>query len=340
MTQNAQQWEFMGYDVRQLGKRWRAAWHDFLWGDESPLRSHFDDVVAVKFAPNDTRGTCYFQAGQPTSATAAEFTAQVLPAELVLARCLQLPLAVSADLEAVLALEVAAYSPFPADDTVYGWRVIERTAQVLVVQLAIVSKVSVMSWVNEQRGAGIDEQEIWAEVDGEMLVISGLGYQRRQHFYRRRLLRTGGLMVWCVVALIGLAGIYAASQYFKLSYVSEQNERIKMDAQQAGDWRTELVSNNEAIAAANELIRSHPSPHSELARLTALLGDDLWLLQFNINGSKIRLQGRGKNAADAMQRLTDHNAYEDVSAPQAITKLGTTGLERFMLDMSVRGDSP
>ena len=40
-----QQWTLFGYDTRQVGQHWLAAWRDLLWGDDSPLRQRLDEVV-------------------------------------------------------------------------------------------------------------------------------------------------------------------------------------------------------------------------------------------------------------------------------------------------------
>ncbi len=36
-----------------------------------------------------------------------------------------------------------------------------------------------------------------------------------------------------------------------------------------------------------------------------------------------------------MRRLTDEKSYANVSAPQAITRLGNSGLEQFYLDIEI-----
>ena len=70
-------------------------------------------------------------------------------------------------------------------------------------------------------------------------------------------------------------------------------------------------------------------------QLTSLLDDDAFLQEFKINGNKIRLRGRAKDAAQLMQRLTDEKNYANVSAPQAITRLGNSGMEQFFLDLEI-----
>ena len=47
------------------------------------------------------------------------------------------------------------------------------------------------------------------------------------------------------------------------------------------------------------------------------------------------LRGRAMDAASIMQKLTDEPAYGEVTAPQAIVKVGNTGLEQFSLNINL-----
>ncbi len=84
------------------------------------------------------------------------------------------------------------------------------------------------------------------------------------------------------------------------------------------------------------MLQNFPSPHLEIARLTALLEDDVSINQFQMSGRQIRLRGRAVDAASVMQKLTDEADYGEVSAPQAIVKVGNTGLEQFSLNINLR----
>jgi hypothetical protein len=41
-----------------------------------------------------------------------------------------------------------------------------------------------------------------------------------------------------------------------------------------------------------------------------------------------------------MEQLTAEPAYAEVSAPQTITKLGNSGMERFVFRVTLAGESP
>ena len=47
MQQASQNWDLFGYDVRNIGKYWSAAWKEFLWGYDSPVKEQLDELVTV-----------------------------------------------------------------------------------------------------------------------------------------------------------------------------------------------------------------------------------------------------------------------------------------------------
>lgn len=326
----------MGYDVRQLGKSWRAVWRDFLWGDESPVRERLDDVVMLT-GGDQTR---YFQAGKPASHTETSLEALQLDDELMLVKTLHLPAAASNELEQVIALEVAASSPFPEGDTLHGWRLLSRDDKHLDVALVMAQRSVVLPWLKTTYSHfETDQQEVWALVDDQPVALQGFGERLRDQRYRSRLNRLALLCVYALFALVLLSGLFALTQSVRLGKVEAIYENAKSQAREASQWRSELAQANEHIFAAQNIALNYPSPHAELSRLTALLNDDVALLQFNQRGNSIRIQGNGKNVAEVMQQLTEHPSYAEVKAPQAITKLGNTGLERFMLDLTVASDA-
>ena len=48
MLDTANKWELFGFDVRRIGKHWLAAWREFLWGYDSPVKARLDEVVRVR----------------------------------------------------------------------------------------------------------------------------------------------------------------------------------------------------------------------------------------------------------------------------------------------------
>ena len=66
----ANQFEVFGVDVRDYGQLWLAAWRDFLFGDDSPVRAALDSQVKLRFADG---ATATYQAGLVVSGDHIDF---------------------------------------------------------------------------------------------------------------------------------------------------------------------------------------------------------------------------------------------------------------------------
>jgi hypothetical protein len=337
MLQSSDNWELFGFDVRRVGKYWAAAWREFLWGYDSPLKARLDELVRVR----SEQDIALYHAGKRIADNGeAKCEAVLLPEALVLNKTLQMPVAVEDDLEAVMALEVAAYSPFPPDDTGYGWKVVDRSDTGLSVQMVLVSLSSTMRFLGSEYDCHDPRYyEVWAGVNGSALVLEGFGEGKRQQRYRRRLMRVCAFLGYSAMVILLIFGLSAGFKYLELQKVRDIAVIVQRQAADASQIRSSMAMANESIAVANKLLSAHPNPHREVARLTRLLGDDVSVQQFTMTGREIRLRGQASNAAAVMKQLTAVPAYTEVTAPQAIAKLGTTGMERFVLNISLGNPS-
>ncbi len=337
MLEAGQNWELFGYDMRQLGGHWLAAWRSLVWDDDSPLRKHLDEVVCLR----GDGGPVLYQAGKVSAQASFECEAVLLPDALALSKPLRLPTAAEGDLEAVLALEVNANSPFSADDTAYGWHLVERDESQLQLVLVIVSMSAVMAYLGRQYDIhDVHAREVWAAADGAMVVLRGFGEHKREARYRKRLRRCGAMLAVTAVLVLLMAGVAAGAKRAELLQVETLAASVQNGAAQASRMRTSLALANQTIGAVNNVVGLYPNPHYEIARLTQLLDDDAHIVQFAMSGREIRLRGRAADAASVMQKLTDEPAYAEVTAPQAIVKVGNTGLEQFSLNINLNEGPP
>ncbi|MEH6637617.1 MAG: hypothetical protein V7700_19030, partial [Halioglobus sp.] len=255
MSDVGQNWELFGYDMRQLGRHWFAAWHDLLWADESPVRQRLGDVVQL----HSDDGDILYQAGRPSAPAPFECEAILLPDELVLTRMLRLPASAEAHLESVITMEVAANSPFAANDTGFGWQLMVREGDHLTVALGIVSISTVMAYlVRAHDRHDPAAQEIWARVDDRMLLLRGFGEKKREANYRRRLLRCGAGVLVCATIFALILGVAAGAKRVQLSQVNTLAASALREAAQASQMRASLAQANETIAAVNAVVALYP----------------------------------------------------------------------------------
>ena len=340
MAQLDQNWSLFGYDVRQLFRHWRAAWREFLWGYDSPVKARLDEELRVY----SERGVEYFHAGhraeprmaQSGTEPGSECEAVLLPESLVLSKTLVMPLAVESDLDMAMALEVTANSPFPQSDTGYGWRLADRDDKTLQVQLAIVSLSSTMSYLGQQYDChDAQAREVWANIGDAVIVLSGFGEKTRQQRYNRRLFRVASTIAYCALVLLIIFATAAGMKYLELQQLRGVSGQVQEQASEAMKMRAGIVAANETIATVNQMVAQRPNPHVEMARLSRLLGDDASLLQFNMQGTSLSVRGVADDAAVIVQQLTDEASYARVTAPQAITKYFNTGQEQFFLNIEL-----
>ncbi len=89
MIEASQNWELFGYDMRNLGRHWLAAWRDALWAYDSPVRKHLDEPVML----HEGDQSLPYHAGEPAAPVETDCQAVLLPEALVLSRRLDLPVA-------------------------------------------------------------------------------------------------------------------------------------------------------------------------------------------------------------------------------------------------------
>ena len=333
MRQSAQQWDLFGFDVRLLGKYWRSAWREFLWGASSPVKSRLDEVV--KLCSEST--VTYYHAGHVVDEAVTECEAILLPETLVLARSIEMPLAVENDLDPAMAMEVLANSPFPESDTGYGWVISGRNDTNFQIQLAIVSLSSTMSYLGRTHDSHqADAQEVWALVDGSPVVLTGFGENRRLQRYNKRLLRVAGMLACSVVLLALIFGVASGVKNLELKRYQSLSDEVASQARNASDMRSALVAANETISVVNDLVTDRPNPRYVLAKLTHLLQDDASLVNFSLKGRQLKFLGRASNAAEVIQTLTKEPTFAKVESRSAITKIGA--LEQFTLEIELKSE--
>ena len=341
MLEASQSWNLFGYDLRQGWFVFQAGWRDFLWGANSPVFSVIDETVAVY---RDRGGPFYFRAGQavppPVSSEQPGSSAVVLPDHLVLHRLLIVPKAAEGSLESVVAMEVKANSPFPDGDTCHGWSVVGAGENGLEVQLVISSSSAVMEFIAKRFDChDVHTYEVWAQIDHNIVVFSGFGEAARRGRNRKRMVKGALAIAYCLTALVACFTVATGMKYLELQQVKEIYELTQRNAANAVKLRSELSGGKKQIEVANAIIAENLDPRTELTRLSALMNDSTWLSQVDINGVEIRIDGYSLDAAAVMQKLIDEPAYEEVVAPTAIRKESRSGVERFVLDLTLKSQS-
>ncbi len=336
MAVKNQNWMLFGIDTREFVRVWKASWTEFLWGEDSPIRKPFDEKIKLISESSIE----IYQSGNKVDEGGADLEAIALPDSLFLERKLILPIMSLGELKTILVNEVIASSPFAQEDTSWGWmRELSDTGQ-FIVRLALASNSDINDYLRSRYDAlDLTQAEVWARVDGHWVVFQGFGERLRMSRYTRRLIRVSMLTFFLFTGVLLSIGIDAAVKKIRLDQLHNEEKLVREQASRAMVFRKRLGEANRTVNAVNDLMSKYPSPRAQLVQLTALLGDDAFLQEFRITGNQIRLRGKSKDAAKLMRQLADEKNYANVTAPQAIIRLGNSGMEQFNLDIEIQDEA-
>ncbi len=331
------QWSILGYDPRFFFRQWKEAWSSLLFDRASPLRARLDEPLCLHRGPDSVLvlGDRRVE-GAPES---ARFHAWLLPDDIVLAQTLRVPVSVDAaagGVDGVVDFELAARNPFPADDTVSGWREVSRDDGFITIAVAIASRAALAAWMSSH-DHDLDDGELWAAVGDHYVALHGYGITAYEDAYRTTLRRVALKACGAVMLVPLCALLFVAYRHNEAEALRETLAAVESRAQRAMELRNDLAAANETIDAATEEFAEHRNPHVELARLTRNLDDSAFLTHFSMrDGDEVRVRGRADDAAKVMQKLAEHPAYASVSAPQAIAVVGRSQIEQFYLDLTLQ----
>lgn len=327
------QWELFGFDLRQLGQFFKRAWLDVFWAYNSVVRKKLD--VPVKF--------CRLQgdAAPDLPASSAGPCAVVLPDEAVLKRTLVLPRSALTHLDQIVAAEVEASSPFKSMEIAVGTCVSHLPDKKISVKLAIVSRSGVMQWLHNQAPeASAQNYEVWAEYDGDMVVLQGFGESLRDRLYKKRLSVFAANMAMGLVALLVLLALPLMYQSYRLAKVEQLLADSRQQARVAMGYRNSLAGNNAHLAVLQQQIGAGAQPLEPLRVLSQQMDTSAWLGSYQQTNNVVEVDGYAANAAALIQQLTASEAFDEVKSVSAIRKLGREQIERFRLELhlAARGE--
>lgn len=322
MANVSHQWVLFGIDLRKIWARFTFAWQDVFMNYSSPVRSALDDPVTV-----------YDSQNTPPPQAQASAEAFALPDSLVLERCIPLSRVASVDMDALVAAEVDASSPFRREDSVYGWRLVEQENGQALLLIALASKTAVMSHLHHTLKLERQDIEIWANVSGYPIVLEGFAEVRRNERYKKRLMLLAVYMGLFVAVIVALSAVPMLYKQYEMKLLQEELMTISAQARKVVALRSSVSDKNAAIKRLSELAETSSNPLRPLASLTEDLPDDAWLISLEQEGNKVVVEGNSKNAAQLLEQLAEKEDYVSVRPLAAIRKVGRQGVERFRLEL-------
>lgn len=336
------QWSLFGVDLRRAIRWLMLAGEQLLWGPEAGIHTRFCEPARLFTVDGSQRLILETGEHPHRNFSGAPVAAVELPESLCLERTLALPESAEIEVEAAVSFDVRANSPFPADDTVFGWRILTRSNGKLQIAVVIVSLAAVNAWLRKR----INEldlaeplYEVWAAVSAEQyVVLSGFGEGERRHRYLQSLrglflMLAGTLLAWLV--LLALPGFVAS---MRVDALSQELSRITTQARHATDMRRKVGAERDILDQLQRLSGQSISHDYWLNRLATLAPDTVYFSRLSFDGRRVEASGFADDAASFLNDLAKSDEFSSLKAPSAFTRDRVSGKERFTITMNVPGE--
>ena len=262
------------------------------------------------------------------------FDAVLLPAEAVLERHLRLSARITGEnLLAALRLEVETVSPFPPEETRWGWKTLSCDGTQQHILLAIASAQHIQRHLEAQNRATSPAPEVWASIGTGYVILRGFGEARRAQAQRRSLQRTGALAALAVLLVCVLLLTPALSARQQTVAANRLVGALTQQAAPELKLREELT----ALHGLQESLHQHFDGQADLPalldRLTAATPDTVWLARLEYTPDGLKLTGFADDAGAYLKILQAQNGFRNVRIPSSIVRDARTKKERFDIQL-------
>lgn len=277
-----------------------------------------------------------FVSGHVTAGLHAAHHAVLLPGDEVLFMDLKLPDLPEGELVDAIGLEVERSSPFPPDETVWGWRSHRLDEYSLAVQVALASRKTA-TFRLETVATGGDRSEVWALAGDRPIVIKGFGESlRRSSEVRQTRLRIG----LSILVLAGL-GLLVALPFFQMRKVvfdaQDRFATLQAASAPAITKRDALGRIRQQSDAINQTLQGQTDLLGLLEVLSQVVPDSTYLSNLEARGSTVKVTGHGPAASAVVDMLGATPQFASLRSTSAIAKFGREGEERFSVEFEYRG---
>jgi general secretion pathway protein L len=261
--------------------------------------------------------------------------AVLLPAQQVLRRTVDLPLAAGENLREVLSFEMDRHTPLRPEEVYFDYRVLatDQDNKRLSVDLAVVRRSAVdqvvervRSWGLAPDNVGIAGEPVSAGPALNFLAGSALGPAR-----------AGGRPVIMLLFLVVLA-LLAAVLYLPLrgrqaalAGLEDQLQQVRTEAEASDKLRQQVADTLQRSSYLIDKRQSQPTVVQLLDEVTQLLADDIWLVRFRVSGDQIQISGYATKASGLIADLEESELLSEVNFSSPVTLDPRVGKERFDL---------
>jgi len=265
----------------------------------------------------------------------------VLDESQVLRTELQLPSSVAEDLRAVLGFEMGEYTPFRADQVYFDFRILDRSAETLDVELLTVPRRSLDPLIDRIGALGIrlaavvgaGAHDVRLEPARQTLNLLPAASRTR----RDRSQGAVNRMLAAAVAIlaVGAAVVPLAKLQIAENALTAESRTARMRADEAMELRDQLSSRAAELQAVMQRRRAEPAVVEVLGELADILPDHTFLRTLELSNGTLRIQGESSAASELIGLIEESPLFEGASFVSPVTRNPGSSQERFQISTTV-----
>ena len=263
-----------------------------------------------------------------------------LPAERVLRKTLDLPLAAEAELANLLRFELDRQTPFSPEQARYDYRVTARDRQSgrIKVEMAVAPREAVERALSIAAGWGLEPAIVTVTGDEESERAFDLSGRAAPNGFGGRAVLTALL---AVVAAALLAVAVALPLQWQAAAADEAERALaaaRAAAREAADLREALGRRRQDSRFLLERKLTTPMAVSVLAHLTRLLPDDTYLFELRLQSGRLRVRGYAPAASPLLELFERHPRLREARFESPVTRVPGIDKERFDLSAALAAE--
>ena len=325
-----------GNDLRPYIDKAMLGWRQLIWSQEVGLRAWLSqpiellvdnaDSELIDFSGAPLEGE---QSGEKSSSVGV-----LLPDDDVLAKTLTIPIEVEPNLNDAMMLEIANMSPFPPEEVVSGWAILQRHGAQLEVGVALTTRAAAeRSLASHDRS--VQDTEVWAALDARRICLDGFAETGRDARYLNILRQMGLRVAGVVVGALCLLLLPAWMLDTRADQYQSQLGDVTQRASAAATSRSQLDDYRDKLAAVIDLQESRTDYGIWLNVLSQQTSDSVYLNRLEFEEQALEVAGFAENAAQYQSALAASSAFTEVEATSAFTRDAGLNRERFTLRLQL-----
>jgi general secretion pathway protein L len=261
-----------------------------------------------------------------------------LPDDDVLRRRFELPAAGRSTLARAVPFELERLSPIEADRLYYDFSILEslKSKKQVEIELRIVKRSTVDSAIASAHAAGLRVGAIRFAGDPREADWRSFPLDRRA-WLGLKWRQWNVLALGAAAIVLGIAVVFAA--YLRgVSAAGALADELEAAGRRAAVVHRLLHDIGDVRAQIEFPLEQKRAPFllAILSELTRVLPDGTWLTEFQLDGSKVHIQGFSKSASDVVG-VVDRSPIFANAQFMAPLQSAPNGLERFDLSFDVKG---